>query len=100
MKTTIVGFPFDLFGGGAGAGAALVLDEFREILADNRRERVPTRARAYTRRVHIQEFTFETLEAVARWRQQGREAVRAALGSRDFLVWAAGNHLGALPVYD
>jgi arginase family enzyme len=101
MRTTVVGFPFELFGGGgAGAGAALVLDEFREILADNRRERVPTRARAYTRRVRIQEFTFETLEAVARWRQQGREVARDVIAAGDFLVWAAGNHLGALPVYD
>ena len=39
MKTSLIVFPFDLFGsGGAGAGAALIADEFREILADNRRE--------------------------------------------------------------
>ena len=48
MKTTAVCFPFDLFGSpGAGAGAELLADELREMLADNRRERVPTRALAY-----------------------------------------------------
>jgi arginase family enzyme len=66
MRTTVVGFPFELFGGGgAGAGAALVLDEFREILADNRRERVPTRARAYTRRVRIQEFALPVYDELS-----------------------------------
>ena len=41
MKTCAVFFPFDLFGsGGAGAGVDLLADELREILADNRRERV------------------------------------------------------------
>ena len=101
MRTTAVVFPFDLFGSaGAGAGAALLADELREVLADNRRERVPTRARAYTRHLRLHEFTFETLAAYADWRRQGREAAREALGRGDFLVWLTGNHLGALPVYD
>jgi arginase family enzyme len=101
MKTTAVVFPFDLFGSaGAGAGAALLGDELREVLADNRRERVPTRARAYTRHLRLREFTFETLAAYADWRRQGREAAREALGRGDFLLWLTGNHLGALPVYD
>jgi agmatinase len=101
MKTSLVCFPFDLFGGaGAGAGAALIADEIREVLADNRRERVPTRARAYTDKLRLREFTFETVAALADWRQKGRQAVRQALRQGDFLVWLAGNHLGALPVYD
>ena len=101
MKTSLIVFPFDLFGGGgAGAGAALIADEFREILADNRRETVPTRAQAYTEHVRLREFTFETVEAYADWRKQGRQAARQALKAGDFLVWVAGNHLGALPVYD
>ena len=101
MRTTAVVFPFDLFGsGGAGAGAVLLGDELREVLADNRRERVPTRARAYTNRLRLHELSFETLGAYAGWREQGRQAVRAALARGDFLVWLTGNHLGALPVYD
>jgi arginase family enzyme len=101
MKTTAVFFPFDLFGSaGAGAGADLLADELCEILADNRRETVPTRARAYTEHVRIRRFAFETLEQYAGWRKQGRQAVRQAFRHDDFLVWVAGNHLGALPVYD
>ena len=101
MKTSLIVFPFDLFGGGgAGAGAALIADEFREILADNRRETTPTRARAYTEQVRLREFAFETVADYADWRPQGRRAVRQALRAGDFLFWVAGNHLGALPVYD
>jgi arginase family enzyme len=101
MKTSAIFFPFDLFGSaGAGAGAALLADELREVLADNRRETVPTRARAYTEQVRVREFTFETLAAYEGWRRHGRQAARAALRQGDFLVWVAGNHLGALPVYD
>jgi arginase family enzyme len=101
MKTTAVFFPFDLFGGGgAGAGAALLADEFREVLADNRRERVATRARAYTNQVRVRELAFATLADYGSWRRRGRRAARAALARGDFLLWVAGNHLGALPVYD
>jgi arginase family enzyme len=101
VKTTVVIFPFDLFGGsGSGAGAALVADEMREILADNRRERVATRARCYTDRVRLRDLAFDNLDAIAAWRARGRQAVRQVLRQGDFLVWVAGNHLGALPVYD
>jgi arginase family enzyme len=101
MKTNAIFFPFDLFGsGGAGAGAVLLADELREVLADNRRESVPTRARAYTPHVRLREHTFEKLADYADWRRQGRQATRQALRPGDFLVWVTGNHLGALPVYD
>ncbi len=101
MKTSIVCFPFDLFGSaGSAAGATLLADELREVLADNRRERVPTRARAYTEHVRLREFGFESLADYADWRRRGRHAVRQALRQGDFLIWLAGNHLGALPVYD
>jgi arginase family enzyme len=101
MKTSAVFFSFDLFGsGGAGAGAALLADELREVLADNRRERVPTRARVYTGHVRVREFAFENLASYEGWRAKGRQAVRQALRAGDFLLWVAGNHLGALPVYD
>jgi arginase family enzyme len=101
MRTTVVVFPFDLFGiAGAGAGATLLADELREALADNRRERVPTRARAYTEHVRLKEAAFDTVEACAAWRKTGRQLARQALRGGDFLVWLGGNHLGALPVYD
>jgi arginase family enzyme len=101
VPTTVVVFPFDLFGSaGAGAGAELLADELREVLADNKRERVPTRAHAYTPHVKLREFTFETLDDYHGWRSRGRQAVRQALARADFLVWLTGNHLGALPVYD
>src|SRR5688572_6330704 len=39
MKTSVVIFPFALFGsGGTGRGAELLGDAFREMLADNQRE--------------------------------------------------------------
>ena len=101
MKTSVVCFPFDLFGsGGSAAGAELLADELREILADNRRETVATRAAAYTPHVRLRQLTFDTLDKVRRWRHQGRRAVRRVLADGDFLIWLAGNHLGALPVYE
>jgi arginase family enzyme len=101
VNTSAVVFPFDLFGGaGAADGARLVADELREILADNRRERVETRARCYTDQVRLREIAFADLDALTAWRRTGRQAVRQAMRQGDFLLWLAGNHLAALPVYD
>jgi agmatinase len=101
MRTRVVFFPFDLFGSpGAAAGVALLADEVREVLADNRRETVPTRARAYAGRLRLREITFDTLGSYADWRRRGRREARSALRRGEFLTWVTGNHLGALPVYD
>src|SRR5262249_33321719 len=101
MKTSAIFFPFDLFGGGGtAAGVNLLADELREVLADNRRETVATRARSYTPHVRPREFAVATLPAYAAWRRRGRQAVRQVIGRGDFLLWVTGNHLGALPVYD
>ncbi len=101
MKTTVVCFPFDLFGGGgAGAGVNLLADALRELLADNRRETTPTRAAAYTAQLRLREAGFEKLDDYTHWRRTGRQLARAALSKGDFLLWLAGNHLGVLPVYD
>ena len=101
MKTSAIFFPFDLFGsGGARAGAELLADGFREMLADNRREKVPTRARAYAGKVRVSEFAFDRLEDYNDWRPTARAAVREVLDRREFLLWVAGNHLGGLPIYD
>ncbi len=101
MKTTVVLFPFDLFGSaGTAEGVHLLADALRELIADNRREKVLTRAAAYNEQLRLKEFTFETLEDYNRWRTQGRQAVRQAFRIDDFLLWMTGNHLGALPIYD
>ncbi len=101
MNTTCVIFPFDLFGsGGAAAGAKLLADELREILADNRRETVPTRAQAYADKIHLREMHFETLDDLESWRRKGHQTVRRVFNSGDFMFWIGGNHLAALPVYD
>lgn len=99
MKTSFHFFPFDLFGsGGTGAGVDLLADAVREMLEDNRRETVPTRARAYNRKVRLTEWSFEKLDDYQDWRALAGQAIRAETGN--FPVWVSGNHLGALPIYD
>jgi arginase family enzyme len=101
VKTTACFFPFDLFGSaGCRTGAELLADAFREMLADNRREEMPTRARSYAGQVRTREFTFETLAAYQNWRGYARQIVRQILKRGEFLLWVTGNHLGVLPVYD
>src|SRR5437773_2411660 len=101
VKTRAVFFPFDLFGsGGAAAGAELVADAFQEMLNDNRRERVPTRARAYQNQVRVESFAFSRLSSYQDWKNQARKVIRQALKRGEFLLWITGNHLGVLPVYE
>ena len=101
MNTAACFFPFDLFGhSGTRQGAELLADAFQELLADNKREQQPSRARAYARKVRFEEFTFDTLAAYQTWRADARDAIRAIWQRGDFLLWVAGNHLGVLPIYD
>ncbi len=101
MKTTAFFFPFDLFGsGGAQQGAELLADAFQEMLADNKRERLATRARAYAGKVQVRQFNFETLPSYQKWREKARQAVGQVLRKREAFFWVTGNHLGVLPVYD
>jgi len=101
VRASAVIFPFDLFGSsGTADGAKLLADALREMLADNRREQVPTRARAYQRRLRIEELAFDSLPDYQTWRERGRAAARDILTKGDWLLWIAGNHLGVLPVYD
>jgi arginase family enzyme len=101
LGTTAVFFPFDLFGSaGASHGAELLSDAFREMLAENRRERVPTRADVYSDHIRTRLLSFETLRAYQDWRRRGRRAVRQVFDKEDFLLWVTGNHLGTLPIYD
>jgi agmatinase len=101
VKTTACFVPFDLFGSaGCRNGAELLADAFQEMLADNRREQVPTRAKAYTGQVRMRHFTFETLPAYQDWRRRAGQVVRQVFRKGEFLLWITGNHLGVLPVYD
>ena len=80
MRVQAVSFPFDLFGSaGTGAGAQLLADAVREMLADARRETGPARSDSYRDHVRLREFPFETPAQVADWRKTARGAVRSAL---------------------
>jgi len=101
MKTKVIVCPFALFGSsGTQQGAELLADALREMLEDVRREKRPTRGRAYQRHVQIEELDFGTLPDVAAWRERAAQATRKALKAGDFLVWLGGNHLSVLPVYE
>jgi agmatinase len=97
----VVVFPFDLFGSaGTGAGARLLGDAVHEILDDTERETRPCRADALRGKVQVKELEFETIAEVNDWRNRGRRAARAALKSREFVLWIGGNHLSALPLFE
>jgi arginase family enzyme len=101
MGTTVTIFPFDQFGAaGTGAGAELLGDAVREILADTEEETRPCRADILRGAVEIREFSFDTMAKLAAWRKIGRQAVRKAMKAGDFLLWLGGNHLGVLPVLE
>ena len=101
MKTSVVIFPFDLFGGGgAAAGAQLLADALKEMQADNESETLPTRARAYQKHVRIKEFNFDKLLAYSQWQADARRAIQQVWRKSEFLLWIAGNHLGTLPIYE
>jgi agmatinase len=101
VSTLMVFAPFDLFGSaGAGAGAQLLADAVREMLADNRRERQPARARAYRGKVRLEEFTFEMLDDYQHWHPKARQTAKRALAKDQFLFWVGGNHMSVLPVLE
>ncbi|MDB5313767.1 MAG: N(1)-aminopropylagmatine ureohydrolase [Gemmataceae bacterium] len=101
MRTTVVVFPFDLFGSaGTGAGAQLLGDVVREVIDDTAKETRPARADALRGALRVREAAFDTLGRVADWRKRGRQLARQALKAGDFLVWLGGNHLSVLPVLE
>jgi len=101
VKTRAIFFPFDLFGsGGAAAGAELLAEAVQEMLDDNRRERILTRARAYQNHVRTQSFSFHKLSDYHDWKDHAREAIHQGFKRDEFLLWITGNHLGVLPVYE
>ncbi len=80
----------------------MIADELREIVADNRREEVPTRADIYTRKFRIKEYGFDSLGSLNAWRTTGRQAVRPLLEAapQDFFIWLGGSHISSMPVYE
>ena len=100
-RTLAVFLPFALFGSpGTQQGAELLADALREMLADNRRERRPTRSRSYQPHVRVRELPFATPADYAAWLPRARRTARQALKAGDFLLWVGGNHLSVLPVYE
>lgn len=100
-KTSVIVFPFDLFGNaGTGAGAERLADFIRELLADNKHETRPTRCDSYRGLVRVKELAFDTPKAVLNWRTLGRQAARHSLKSGERVVWLGGNHLSVLPVLE
>ncbi|HEY2785994.1 MAG TPA: arginase family protein [Fimbriiglobus sp.] len=94
-------FPFDCFGNaGTGAGAKLLGDVVREILADTEDETRPTRQDSFRGRLTVEEFEFDTAASLAAWRKTGRKAAKDALATDQFTLWLGGNHLSVLPIYD
>jgi agmatinase len=101
MAARVIVFPFDAFGNaGTGAGAKLLGDVVREIIADTEAETRPTRQDAFRGNLGVEEFDFDTPAKVAAWRKSGRAAAKKALAGKDFTLWLGGNHLSVLPVYD
>jgi arginase family enzyme len=101
VQSTIVVFPFDLFGGaGTGAGAQLLGDAVREIIDDTDQETRPSRADALRGKLRVRELPFETPDQVRDWRKLGRQVARQVLKSRDFCLWLGGNHLSVLPLLE
>ncbi len=101
MSTLAVILPFDLFGSpGTGAGAQLLADALREMLADNRREQMPTRAAGYQGQVRLKEFTFEKPDDYRDWHRRARQVAKQSLKKGEFLLWLGGNHLSVLPVLE
>lgn len=101
INTLAVVFPFDLFGSsGTSAGAKLLGDALRELIADNRRETRPSRCNAYRPHFRLKECVFETMAEWQDWRSRGRQLARQAWRADQCLFWLAGNHLGVLPIYD
>ncbi|QEL13685.1 arginase family protein [Limnoglobus roseus] len=101
MRTTAVVFPFDTFGNsGTGAGAELLGDVLREVLADTDAEKRATRPAVLRDKLKVKDFAFETMADVTAWRETGRQAAKKVLAAGDFLLWLGGNHLSVLPVYE
>jgi len=99
--TSVIVFPFDLFGGtGTGAGAELLGDALREMFDDNAREQRPIRPNVYQRLVKVKDITFTTTKALNSWKHTGRQAVKQAIKAGDRVIWLGGNHLSVLPVYE
>ena len=78
----------------------MLADAVREMLADNRQEKMPARGASYTSHLLIKEAEFSTEKQVTKWRSRGGALLKSVLNKSERVIWATGNHLGVLPVYD
>jgi len=101
MKTTVVVCPFANFGSpGSAHGPESLADAIREMLDDVKKEKRPTRGRAFRDQVNIEEMKFDAPASIADWRQSSQRVAKRVLDRGDFLIWLGGNHLNVLPVYE
>jgi len=97
----VVIFPLDNFGSpGTSEGARHLGEAVREILADFRRETVPTRANAWCPNTRLVEASFDTVGELSLWRSRGHRLAEKTFSRGEHLVWLGGNHLSVLPVLD
>jgi arginase family enzyme len=97
----VVVFPLDIFGSpGTSEGARHLGEAVREILADFRRETVPTRALAWCPHTRMVEAAFDTTGELSLWRSRGHRLAEKTFARGEHLVWLGGNHLSVLPVLD
>ncbi|MFM8930302.1 MAG: arginase family protein [Gemmataceae bacterium] len=97
----VVVFPLDSFGSpGTSEGARHLGEAVREILADFRRETVPTRANAWCPHTRLVEAAFDTTGELSLWRSRGHRLAEKTFSRGEHLVWLGGNHLSVLPLLD
>lgn len=97
----VVVFPLDSFGSaGTSEGARHLGEAVREILADFRRETVPTRANSWCPHTRMVEASFDTTAELSLWRSRGHRLAEKTFSRGEHLVWLGGNHLSVLPVLD
>jgi agmatinase len=93
--------PFSQFGNqGTQAGAELIADAVREMLADNQREKRPHRGSAYDQFVRFDELSLATKDEFADWRERAQSVAATVIKKAEFLLFVGGNHLSVLPIYE
>lgn len=101
LANRVVVFPLDAFGSpGTSEGARQLAEVLREILADFRRETVPTRAITWCPHTRLVEAEFHTPGEISLWKSRGHRLAEKTFKRGEHLVWLGGNHLSVLPLLD